>query len=222
MALVTDRLIYIHVQKTGGMAVRRALHACAGCHESGPIEAERHIGLPELRVTHPGIDNNRIVFGFVRHPVAWIRSRWAFAMASGYEIQRQHRPSAAALWINSCWDTDFSSFVDKYIERYPGIATQTMFRMLGLWSDAPAHIIGRTESLRADLAYVLTYTHTQEGVVAKASAALSQVNKTPDDVLASASVSVRMQARIESAEKPLMDRYYGSVIQAMPSFDNTV
>ena len=80
MALITDNSVFIHVQKTGGMTVRNVMQAVrGGAWESGPVEKERHFGLPELRAAHPGIDRYRTTFGFVRHPLAWLRSRWAWA-----------------------------------------------------------------------------------------------------------------------------------------------
>ena len=146
MALVTNRSIYIHVQKTGGMTIRRAMALCTGpCWESGPPEVERHFGLPELRAAHPGIDENRYTFGFVRHPVAWLRSRWAWARASSLMAQARHRPSAASLWVTSCWADDFETFIRNYLERYP-------------WSDRPAKAVGLVENLANDLG-ICTQTH---------------------------------------------------------------
>lgn len=156
MAFVTDKTLFIHVQKTGGMTVREVLYRCNPVgHESGDAEGERHFGLPELRARHPGIENGRLSFGFVRHPVDWLISRWTFAVASGFPIHVRHRGSAAQVWMASCWSESFDIFIDKYLERYPGIATQTMFQKLGLWSDKPADRVGRTEFLLSDLASIL-------------------------------------------------------------------
>ena len=156
MAFVTDKTLFIHVQKTGGMSVRETLYRCSPIgHESGDAEGERHFGLPELRARHPGIESGRLSFGFVRHPVEWLISRWAFAVASGFPIHVQHRGTAAQVWMACCWSFNFEEFIDKYLERFPGIATQTMFQKLGIWSDKPVDRIGRTETLAADLRRIL-------------------------------------------------------------------
>ena len=155
MAFVTEKTLFIHVQKTGGMSVREALYRCAGGRESGDAEGERHFGLPELRARHPGIETGRLSFGFVRHPVDWFISRWAFAVVTGYPVHVQHRGSAAVIWMASCFSFSFPEFVEKTLDRYPGIATQTMFQKLGLWSDKPVDFIGKTETLQADIRKVL-------------------------------------------------------------------
>lgn len=202
MALVSDKLIFIHIQKTGGMSVRRAMHALDGAvYESGPIEVERHFGLPELLVAHPGIDQGRKVFGFVRHPMSWLYSRWAFAKKSGFTTQMRHRPSAAMLWIASCWSETFEGFVERYLERYPGVATQEMFRRLGLWSDRPAEYIGRTEHLVADLAQIFAY----ESLPLLAISVDHRDNVTGDKRVPVSSV---LADAVAKAERGLIERFY--------------
>lgn len=205
MALVTRRSLFIHVQKTAGMAVREAMHSVpGGAWESGPVETERHIGLPELLVAHPGIATGRFVFGFVRHPVAWLHSRYHFARASGFEIQRKHRPSAAALWISSCWAPTFEQFIELYLERFPGIATQEMFRRLGLWSDRPANYVGRTEDMADDLIKALTLAGEVFDV--EALREREPVNATPRDMRED--LPKQLIVRILAAEQELVRRFY--------------
>jgi len=207
MALVTDKCIFIHVQKTGGMSVRQAMHSCTGgAHESGPIESERHIGLPELLVAHPGIDTGRLVFGFVRHPLTWLSSRYHFARESGFEVQRKHRPSAAALWISSCWAPTFSEFIERYLERFPGVATQEMYRRLGLWSGRPADRVGRLETLADDLpAYLAEAGETFDAAKVRAMQPVNTTTRTGDQYirLPEATVNAVLQA-----ERSLVERFY--------------
>ena len=205
MAFVTDRSLFIHIQKTGGMSVREALYRCNPVgHESGDAEGERHFGLPELRARHPGIESGRLSFGFVRHPVTWLQSRWAFAVASGYPIHVQHRGTAAQVWMASCWSFAFEEFVDKYLERYPGVATQTMFRMLGLWSDKPVDRIGKTETLFEDLNKILD----DAGEVRAAVPLMPpRRNMTEQRMINEAVVTPSMRKRIMDAERMLCDRF---------------
>ena len=204
MAFVTDKTLFIHVQKTGGMSVREALYRCNPVgHESGDAEGERHFGLPELRARHPGIESGRLSFGFVRHPVDWLVSRWSFAVASGFPIHVKHRGTAAQVWMACCWSKDFEVFIEKYLERYPGIATQTMFQKLGLWSDKPVDIIGKTENLAEDLARILD----EAGEVRRADLAhMQRRNETPP-IKQQVSVSIGMRKRIMDAEKLLCDLF---------------
>lgn len=154
--MVSDRLLFVHVPKTGGSSVRVMLPA-AGIKvwESGPYHVEDHYGLPELRAAHPGIEKGRLSFGFVRHPVAWLASRWAWAMVSGFPGKIAKEPAAAAHWMASCWSDDYQQFVENYLTRFPGIYTQTVCRALGIWTQKPVDFIGDTERLIEDLLIVL-------------------------------------------------------------------
>jgi hypothetical protein len=203
MAFVTNNTLFIHVQKTGGMTVRRALYKLRPIgRESGDAESERHYGLPELRATHPGIENGRVSFGFVRNPVTWLVSRWAFAVMTGYPVHIKHRGSAAAVWMAACWADDFDTFIGNYLERYPGIATQTMFRMLGLWSEKPVDRVGRTEHLAKDLTDILHQAGEHQVEIEPA-----PTNATNRAIRDGVQVSLWMRSRIMLAEKPLCDRF---------------
>jgi hypothetical protein len=199
MAFVTDKTLFIHVQKTGGMSVREVLYRCNPVgHESGDAEGERHFGLPELRARHPGIESGRLSFGFVRHPVDWLLSRWTFAVASGFPVHVRHRGTAAQVWMACCWSSRFDEFVEQYLERFPGIATQTMFQKLGLWSDKPVDRIGRTESLHGDLNRFLDEAGERRTEVVE-----PRRNATPID--SKAVVTPAMRRRIMEAERTLCE-----------------
>jgi hypothetical protein len=205
MAFVTNRTLFIHVQKTGGMSVREALYRCVPVgHESGDAEGERHFGLPELRARHPGIESGRLSFGFVRHPVDWLRSRWAFAMASGFPIHVQHRGTAAQVWMACCWSDKFEVFIDHYLERFPGIATQTMFQKLGLWSDKPVDRVGRTETLAVDLRAILDDAGEERSAERATPPAR---NMTERRFIEAAVVTKRTHQVIMDAERLLCERF---------------
>jgi hypothetical protein len=208
MAFVTDKTLFIHVQKTGGMSVRETLYRCNPVgHESGDAEGERHFGLPELRARHPGIESGRLSFGFVRHPVDWLVSRWAFAVTSGFPIHVQHRGTAAQVWMACCWSSSFEEFLEKYLERFPGIATQTMFQKLGLWSDKPVDRIGRTETLSADLKDILDDAGEQ---FTEEPLPPPRRNATEGRKRSEAVVTPAMRKRIMDAERLLCDRFYSA------------
>jgi hypothetical protein len=103
-----------------------------------------------------------------------------------------------------CWHDQFETFLDLYLERYPGIATQTMFRMLGLWSDKPVDRIGRTEDLLFDLRAILA----EAGEICDLSGVEARrVNATDQAIRSAVSVSARMQSRIQKAEASLCERF---------------
>jgi hypothetical protein len=206
VAFVTEKTLFIHVQKTGGMSVREMLYRCIPVgHERGDAEGERHFGLPELRARHPGIESGRLSFGFVRHPVDWLVSRWAFAVASGFPIHVQHRGTAAQVWMACCWSRYFDIFIEKYLERYPGVATQTMFQKLGMWSDKQVDCVGKTENLEADLNRILDAAGERR-TAAEPSSPVRR-NATERDAVALAVVTPSMRKRIMDAEPKLCDMF---------------
>lgn len=210
MSLVTPRTVFIHVPKTGGSSVR-ALIAAAGipCSESGPFEIEDHYGLPELRAAHPELERDRLSFGFVRHPVAWLKSRWAWAMVTGFEKKIEREPAAAAHWMASCWSEEFETFAELYLERQAGVATRTMFGMLGVWNLGPeTNAIGRCENLVYDLVRALETAGEKFDASALVTAIGSRKKVAASGDYASACAIPRILERaILDAEKPLCERF---------------
>lgn len=134
MALVLPNSVFIHVPKTGGSWVRAAIaNTGMRCEESGPFDVHDHYGVFDLPAH---LVRDRFTFGFVRHPVDWIKSRWAWGMLSGFAEKIQREPAAMGHWMAACWDEDLSQFVSKYLDLCPGVATSTMLRMLG-WRYTP-------------------------------------------------------------------------------------
>jgi len=207
MALVTAKTLFVHVPKTGGTSVRAMLRAAGvAARESGPFEVEDHYGLPELRAAHPQIDNGLLTFGFVRHPVAWLKSRWAWGVVTNMGEKVHYVPAAAAHWMAGCWSDRFEEFAARYLERYAGVYTQTAFAMLGVWTDRPAMRIGHTESLSADLASILD--EAGEQFDAGAFKTVAQEKKAASgDLAAKCEISAAMQARIAAAEPLLCERF---------------
>lgn len=207
MALLTTRTLFIHVPKTGGSTVRTMIEKSVGsCKESGPLEIEDHYGFGEVVAAHPGIDRGRVSFGFVRHPVAWLKSRWAWAVVSGLPGKALRIPSAAAHWMTLCWSDDFEIFTENYLERYPGICTQTTFRMLGLWHDRPVDQIGRTENLVADLERILEEAGERFDAAALRSCAHERVAAS-GALRDRCKLPPALETRIMSAEAALCKRF---------------
>lgn len=122
--------------------------------------------------------------------------------ATGYGVQVRHNPLAARAWMHDVWDDDFRCFVDKVLERYPGIVTQQMFHMLGLWTDTPVDIIMRTERMADDINGLLlprTSGYRTEFRV-------PPQNVTKDDD--GASMADRQIRRVLDAERALVERFY--------------
>ena len=152
------RMLFVHVQKTGGSSVDRLLseHVAA---------VQRLQGLPgalhaKLRVAlrqHPEL-RGYFVFGFVRNPWARLLSwhsmivrRSEAAEANDFVAQRL---AANNFWLRVASDfPDFEDFVLRGTREIPRLAVPQLD-----WLRAPgrdADFIGRTEHLDDDLAKAL-------------------------------------------------------------------
>lgn len=148
MALLIPNGVFIHVPKTGGTWVRAAI-AAAGIphHESGPFEIEDHFGITDFRHSGRADVLSRFSFGFVRHPVAWLKSRWAWAVLSDFPAKIRTDPAAAEHWMAGCWSDRFEEFVSASLDQCSGICTATCLGMLG-WKFAAGRWIDPVHSVR--------------------------------------------------------------------------
>jgi hypothetical protein len=208
MALVTAKTLFVHVPKTGGTSVRSMIAAAGiACRESGDFDIERHYGIGELAAAHGDVVQTRLTFGFVRNPVSWYKSRWAWAVVTGLPSIAMGKPSAARHWMMGCWAPTFAAFAANAIERYPGVATQTMFRMLGLWQSPCVTEVCRTETLEEDLIDVLD-TAGERFDKKKMMDCPREHVAACGELASRTDVSRELKNRIEAAEPLLMQRFY--------------
>src|SRR5688500_10621984 len=105
-----DRLLFIHVPKTGGSWATLALQA-AGVYveeEYGPTAF--HPLLSELD------RRGRFTIAFVREPLSWYGSLWKFR--NQYQLHKD--PVQGGLPYDRFMDLDFPDFIDKVAEHLPG------------------------------------------------------------------------------------------------------
>lgn len=144
MALILPKSIYLHAPKTAGMWIRAAI-ARAGIKtfEYG----EQHSYFPELfRYATRSFYQRKLVFTFIRHPVTWYQSRWAFRMKTGWQMQHPLD------W--HCASNDFCRFVENCLNYRPGWATWEYNNYI---HGAPGLVrhVGRQESVVDDLITIL-------------------------------------------------------------------
>lgn len=144
-SLLTPRTRILHVPKTGGTWVWRALEA-AGVK----IEV---LGLPppDPRTNHWGLREteqyaDRFTIAFVRHPLGWWRSLWAYRMSTGWDPQRRVDGLVGS--------EDFDTFIERVVERLPGHLETEFARYIGPPSQ-PIAFVGRYEVLVDDLVRAL-------------------------------------------------------------------
>ena len=155
IASESARLLFVHVQKTGGLTVEQMLREALP--DATPVRGlggGRHARLGAALRKQPEL-GDYFVFGFVRNP--WAR------MYSWYSMVQRRREAASAgnEWVagklekNSFWATvideipDFPTFVMEGPEKIKRLRTPQV-RFLRT-RERQADLIGRTETLEADM-----------------------------------------------------------------------
>ncbi len=139
-SLITPRMRFLHVPKTGGSWATAAMHS-AGVPAVRPAELPFHADLSESRDYA-----DRFTFAFVRHPLDFWRSYWAYRMRDGWD-QASHVDAPAA-------SPDFDEFINRVIASVPGEAGALYERFAGPTA-GEIDFVGRYEHLADDLSAAL-------------------------------------------------------------------
>jgi hypothetical protein len=152
----SKRVLFVHVQKTGGMTVENVLKAgLPDAQKVKDLPGAKHARLRAALREHPEL-RDYWTFGFVRNP--WARMWSWFSMierrgeaAGGGNEWIEQRIDRNSFWSGVLTETpDFESFVLKGTEIFPRLRVPQVTYLRA--KDRTADFIGRTESFAADLA----------------------------------------------------------------------
>jgi hypothetical protein len=140
MALILPKSMFLHIPKTGGIWVRNAIKkADIDTFEYG----EQHSHFDELlKYRDKQFYENRFIFTFIRHPLSWYQSRWAFRMKHGWQMRHP-------LDFN-CASNNFCEFVKNCIEYKPAGWVSWLYG--SFINKVPGEVfVGKQENLSGDL-----------------------------------------------------------------------
>ena len=212
MAVVTPLATFLHIPKCGGSWVRQVLRA---------------VGLP-ITITRGGVHEcaateGRFVFTFVRHPLTWYPSFWAYrhavAAAQGGPVDGHLRATAERLdeAIDECLVDDtgrprsFAGFVEQCLRRHAGFLSAKY----ELYTPH-AVFVGRQETLVEDLLTALRLA----GVACDPAVVRGtpRVNKRAPAFVAE--YPLGMAARLLEAESAAVSKFYDGASAGEPSHWN--
>lgn len=139
--LILPNSCFLHVPKTGGSWVKKAIKSAVLDSREYSIDGYTHIGLTQCPCPE------KFKFAFVRHPVSLYRSYWQFKMTYGWDANND--------LDQACRSEDFAEFVGSVLEKFPGIYGKSLDDFVG-GADHPIEFIGRYENLVEDLISALT------------------------------------------------------------------
>lgn len=199
MAIRLPKSIFLHVPKCGGTWVRKALHACGLVQE----ELVKHVTLAEAQAIPSGAWNGLPGFAFVRHPIAWYRSYWAFKVEVGWDARNG--------LDNFIRADDFETFVRNCIREKPGLAG-TIFDMF----TKGASYVGRMEVLRESLIHILSKVGEQFDPAVIYSLPADNVRSSRPQLEPRCRYSPTLLAELIEVEKATIERYGYSFVNPNP------
>lgn len=155
----THRMVFVHVQKTGGVTVGQVLEETVPDVRRWPERGIKHATLAQLLDAEPELASYW-TFSFVRNPWSRLVSWWAMVERFD-ELARQGVERAQARFDNNAFlrtsreYADFETFVMQGPDELARLRTP---QLTYLTSDAKEiDFLGRTESFQADLRSVLDH-----------------------------------------------------------------
>jgi len=149
MPLVLPHSIFYHIPKTGGTWVRAAIRA-AGIPANevcGSVPQNDRPGSAYFHATPSDIrPQGRFSFAFVRHPLAYYQSYWAYKMRRG--------PEDFNAFDAHHMHNDFCTFAWSVVRDYPGWLSDTYARYAGQ-DGKGVRFVGKLEQLADDLVAAL-------------------------------------------------------------------
>ena len=139
-SLITDRMRFLHLPKTGGTWVTQAIWA-AGVDAVRPPSMPFHADLAETAAY-----DGRFTFACVRHPLEFWRSYWAYRMRDGWHPESEIDAAAAS--------PDLNEFARRVAASLPGAAGALYEAFVGA-PGAEIDFIGRHERLADDVCTAL-------------------------------------------------------------------
>jgi hypothetical protein len=155
MAVQTLKSVFYHIPKTGGIATKQAMHRSGLYYNRSKNDKNSHPFA--LRREHSTYSNtldvdNLFSFCFVRHPVTWYCSFWAYRVKSN--------KLSLKFPLDRVWDDNFNKFVNNVIDEYGNFITQLYQYYVGENCDK-VNFIGKQESMLTDLVIALTLAGEQ-------------------------------------------------------------
>lgn len=130
--IIEDKLLFIHVAKTGGTFVREIISRIGLCnYENGVLDDHMHDSFQDCINQSPEY-KNLVSFGFVRMPADWIESRWRWAMATHFYDKMKYVPKAKEHWMADLFDLDINKFAQNILTNKPRIPSEYFTQMLSL------------------------------------------------------------------------------------------
>jgi hypothetical protein len=202
MALVSNKSTFLHIAKCSGMWIRHAYKLCNIPHvEVG----DQHLHFPTLlRYNDEEFYKSRYTFAFIRHPLTWYQSRWAFRLKNGWRSQHP-------LDFN-CASNDFATFINNVIQYKPDGWVTWEYKSYIDQVPGGIKFIGKTENLVEDT--ITAFREAGEEFNENVVRLIPRINDSDMDGFTSkqlAKYTPKLVDRVMAVESEIIRRYYHNV-----------
>lgn len=198
----SENKLFLHIPRTGGVAVEKAIREKYEESEMKNLRIRwrsgRHVLKDSIVRGKSGwIEDQGGLFTFtiVRYPLDWYVSNWRFLCTSKREnswiAKRAWHPQKPMIEL---WDSDFTRWIDKLLDRQPAYYTRLCEMYCGPEGEEIVDYIGRTETLGQDI-------HTVLGLNPERKRTNKSVAPTPI-------VGVDCASKINQHEGVILKRFY--------------
>jgi hypothetical protein len=199
MAVRLPSSIYIHLMKTGGWSVREAL-------------ARMDLNRGEIGRGHDPASllvlprhKRPFIFVFVRHPLSWYRSYWAFRMQAQWKVHPQQPitgwQTLGSVLDHECRADDFAVWMRNILAYVPEGFLSRIYRIYTEGTD----FVGKVENFEDDLCRALTLAgETFDPTII---ASMPRRNVTGEQFTAAAKLPGKLAEQVMAAENWVVQRW---------------
>lgn len=199
MAVATENSLLLHIPKTGGVFIKHAIRMLdieyldiGSQHEHFPLL---------LKMRSRKFFEDRLIYTFVRHPISWYQSRWAFRVKHGWQPKHP-------LDYN-CASNDFHRFLNNVLRFKPDGWCTFLYDEYIKNEPGMVKFVGRTEHLVDDFLKVMKLANHQ--IDEDQVRSLPRVNDSNMDNKGAkywAPYSQELYNRVNAVEASVIQEYY--------------
>jgi hypothetical protein len=203
MAAKTEKSIIYHIPKCGGIWVKEAVRRSGVYYDHCRDVGRKHpFGLAREHAPPSRIKEEdkvgRFSFCFVRHPVDWYKSFWAYRAKTGWLDKK--------FLADKCWEDEFELFVLNMLDMYPDGFVTELYQFY-LWE---MEFIGRQERLVDDLVKALMLADEEFDEEILRRVGWRNIAGKEPRFQRLCVLSNETQDRILETERWVIDRFYGT------------